>query len=237
LDSAASSSATRKKSAKTGSVKADINPLASGLIERIAKGPTTACSITWTSRCCHDQVAESREDVAQTDGEPLPILAHDTSGDPGIHLAALERAITDAAVVITRLADLGGAHGYSQHGRITILESLTPADTAAVLVHEFASAFTKIDLSSQRWKGCDGFRTYEPDSPYGYEQPYFSVQRNRAGWRIYKWDSMTVWTSPESSGTTPSDSEHHNVNKCLKSGKHLNVYNNMVNHKGENPTS
>jgi hypothetical protein len=41
-------------------------------------------------------------------------------------------------VVITRLADLGGAHGYSQPGRITILESLTPADSAAVLVHEFA---------------------------------------------------------------------------------------------------
>jgi hypothetical protein len=41
-------------------------------------------------------------------------------------------------VVITRLPDLGGAHGYSQPGRITILESLTPADSAAVLVHEFA---------------------------------------------------------------------------------------------------
>jgi hypothetical protein len=41
-------------------------------------------------------------------------------------------------VVITRLTDLGGAHGCSQPGRITILESLTPADTAAVLVHEFA---------------------------------------------------------------------------------------------------
>jgi len=40
--------------------------------------------------------------------------------------------------LITRLADLGGAHGYSQPGRITILESLSPADTAAVLVHEFA---------------------------------------------------------------------------------------------------
>ena len=40
--------------------------------------------------------------------------------------------------MITRLADLGGAHGYSEPGRITILESLTRADTAAVLVHEFA---------------------------------------------------------------------------------------------------
>lgn len=74
----------------------------------------------------------------QTDGDPLPTLAHDTTGDPGIHLAALEQAITDAGVVITRRADLGGAHGYSQPGRIMILDSLTPADTAAVLVHEFA---------------------------------------------------------------------------------------------------
>lgn len=41
-------------------------------------------------------------------------------------------------MVITRRADLGGAHGYSQPSRITILESLTPPDTAAVLVHEFA---------------------------------------------------------------------------------------------------
>jgi hypothetical protein len=47
-------------------------------------------------------------DVAQTDGDPLPTIARDATGDPGIHLAALEQAITDAGVVITRLADLGG---------------------------------------------------------------------------------------------------------------------------------
>jgi hypothetical protein len=64
--------------------------------------------------------------VAQTDGDPLPTLAHDTTGDPGIHLAAPEQAITDAGVVVTRLPDLRGAHGYSQPGRITILESPTP---------------------------------------------------------------------------------------------------------------
>jgi hypothetical protein len=50
----------------------------------------------------------------------------------------LSKRSSEAGVVITRLADLGGAHGYSQPGRITILESLTSADTAAVLVHEFA---------------------------------------------------------------------------------------------------
>ena len=74
---------------------------------------------------------------------PLPTLAHDATGDPGIHLAALEQAIANAGVVVTRLADLGGAHGYSQPGRITILESLTPADAAAMLVHEFAHLCTR----------------------------------------------------------------------------------------------
>jgi hypothetical protein len=29
-------------------------------------------------------------DVAQTDNDPLPILAHGATGDPCIHLAALE---------------------------------------------------------------------------------------------------------------------------------------------------
>ena len=73
-----------------------------------------------------------------------------------VHLAALEQAITDAGVVITRLADLGGAHGYSQPGRITILESLTPADTAAVLVHEFAHFTFRSPLCSVRPAGSIG---------------------------------------------------------------------------------
>jgi antirestriction protein ArdC len=77
-------------------------------------------------------------DIAQTDGEALATLSHDTTGDPGAHLAALEQMIADAGVQLTRAADLGGAHGYSRPGQITLLDSLTPADTAAVLVHEFA---------------------------------------------------------------------------------------------------
>ena len=85
--------------------------------------------------------------MAQTDGEPLPTLAHDATGDPGVHLAALEQAIANAGVVITRMADLGGAHGYSQPGRITILESLTAADTVAVLV---------VATENSIWRVSDG---------------------------------------------------------------------------------
>jgi hypothetical protein len=65
-------------------------------------------------------------------------LAHDTTGDPGIHLA-LEEAITDGGVVVTRLADLGGGHGYSQPGRTTVLKSLTPAESAGGLAGARAS--------------------------------------------------------------------------------------------------
>jgi hypothetical protein len=62
-----------------------------------------------------------------------------------MHLAALEQAIADADLAITRLADLGGAHGYSQPRRITIFDSLSPADTDAVLVHEFAHLCSVVD--------------------------------------------------------------------------------------------
>jgi predicted Zn-dependent protease len=61
--------------------------------------------------------------------------------------------ITEAGVVITRLADLGGAYGYSQPGRITILESFTPADSAAVLVHEFAHFVLQSVMSRQAQAG------------------------------------------------------------------------------------
>ena len=67
----------------------------------------------------------------------LATLAHDSTGDPDIHLASLEQAIADAGVVVTR-QNLGAALGCLQPGRVTILESLTPADTAAVVVREFA---------------------------------------------------------------------------------------------------
>jgi type I restriction enzyme R subunit len=47
-----------------------------------------------------------------------PTLAHDASSDPGIHLAALEQAITDAGVVSTRRADL---HGVQHPFRVAIV--------------------------------------------------------------------------------------------------------------------
>jgi len=74
---------------------------------------------------------------AQTDGGPLATLAQEAAGDPDVHLAALERAIADAGVQLTRVSNLGGAQGCSRPGQIALLDSLTPADTMSVLVHEF----------------------------------------------------------------------------------------------------
>jgi hypothetical protein len=41
-------------------------------------------------------------------------------------------------VQLLRVADLDGALGCSRPGQITVLNSLTPADTVSVLVHELA---------------------------------------------------------------------------------------------------
>jgi hypothetical protein len=41
-------------------------------------------------------------------------------------------------VQLLRVADVGGALGCSRPGQITVLNSLTPADTVSVLVHELA---------------------------------------------------------------------------------------------------
>jgi hypothetical protein len=66
--------------------------------------------------------------VLRTSGEAGQVARH---RGLGVSRTLGERVITDAGVVIMRLADLdGAAHGYSQPGRITILESLTRADTS-----------------------------------------------------------------------------------------------------------
>jgi hypothetical protein len=46
--------------------------------------------------------------VAQTDGDPLPTLSHDTIGDPGIHLAAPRRSGSRVTKTQQRLGRAGG---------------------------------------------------------------------------------------------------------------------------------
>ena len=75
-------------------------------------------------------------DIAQTDGEPLPVA--EASGDPGGKTASLKVAIQDHGIVLEYVANLGGALGISAGGRIQLLDTLSPAVEFTTLVHEFA---------------------------------------------------------------------------------------------------
>ena len=76
-------------------------------------------------------------DISQTDGEPLPEFANVT-GTPGQLIADIEQAIADAGITL-RYEDIpGAALGISSDGAITIRPGLDPAETFAILVHEYS---------------------------------------------------------------------------------------------------
>ena len=74
------------------------------------------------------------EDIASTDGDPLPEVAA-ASGDPGKKTDALRSAILKQGIAIGTADDLGGALGTSTRARIQILNGLSPAETFLVLAH------------------------------------------------------------------------------------------------------
>jgi hypothetical protein len=80
-------------------------------------------------------------DVSQTGGEALPSLPTECTGDGGDVLCErLEAYAAEKGILVeTRRID-GSAKGYaSQKGsRITLADSLTVADRAAVLIHEIS---------------------------------------------------------------------------------------------------
>jgi antirestriction protein ArdC len=76
-------------------------------------------------------------DITQTDGEPLPEVAH-ASGDPGDKIAAMRTAILASGITLEYADDLDGALGTSSGGRIQVLNGLAPAEELMVLAHEWA---------------------------------------------------------------------------------------------------
>jgi hypothetical protein len=80
-------------------------------------------------------------DVAQTEGEDLPVLRTEASGDPGAWLPTLEDAIRAAGVTLVDAVDLDGAEAASTPGRIEVLVSLSSADRFCALAHELAHEF------------------------------------------------------------------------------------------------
>jgi len=74
-------------------------------------------------------------DVAQTDGEELPDLAH-AEGDPGERLERLKAFVTARDIALAYKDDLGGALGVSKGGTICLLNGLSPAEEYCTLAHE-----------------------------------------------------------------------------------------------------
>lgn len=74
-------------------------------------------------------------DVQQTDGTPLAEFAV-IAGDPGDKLARLEAIVRTKNIQLTYAPIPGGALGMSEGGKITVVPSLSPAETFSVLAHE-----------------------------------------------------------------------------------------------------
>ncbi|MCL4740956.1 MAG: hypothetical protein KJZ54_02020 [Phycisphaerales bacterium] len=76
-------------------------------------------------------------DLSQTDGEPLPEIAH-TTGDPGHFTERLKVYVSQLGIALEYSDDLGPALGRSSNGKITLVNGLPPAQEFHVLAHELA---------------------------------------------------------------------------------------------------
>jgi antirestriction protein ArdC len=77
-------------------------------------------------------------DVAQTEGEPLPVLESTIKGDVGDKLEKLA-ALTEAHSIKLEYSDkIAPARGMSYGGLIRLLPDMQPAETLSVHIHELA---------------------------------------------------------------------------------------------------
>lgn len=78
-------------------------------------------------------------DVSQTDGDPLPEFAT-VKGDPGDYLERMRVFVAREGITLDYSDAIAPAKGICSGKQITLLPSLKPAETTAVLVHELAHA-------------------------------------------------------------------------------------------------
>lgn len=76
-------------------------------------------------------------DVSQTEGAELPEFSR-IAGEPGQKLEKLQTLVRSLNIALEFAANLGGARGLSQGGKIVVLEGLDPAEEFAVTAHELA---------------------------------------------------------------------------------------------------
>lgn len=78
-------------------------------------------------------------DLADTDGQPLPELAH-TQGDPAGNTERLKQFVSSRGIQLEYSADIYPALGLCTQGKIVLLAGQSPAEEFATLAHEIAHA-------------------------------------------------------------------------------------------------
>jgi len=76
-------------------------------------------------------------DVSQTHGDPLPEL-NTIKGEPAAYAARIKDFIAGKGIELEFAANLYGALGRSEGGKISVLQGLSPAEEFHVLAHEVA---------------------------------------------------------------------------------------------------
>jgi len=100
----------------------------------------SACEVTATD--CEKRLYGFKAvyvfDLADTDGDPLPMLSATATGDAAEHLQRMLEYSRKIRIPVTFDATIAPALGLSHGGRITLLPGMSDAETAATLCHELA---------------------------------------------------------------------------------------------------
>lgn len=93
--------------------------------------------------------ATSVFDLSQTDGDELPAPVT-VQGSPGEHLERLRDFVVSLGIELDTVEHLGGPHGVSRGGSITIQNGLDDGECFSVLVHELAHEMLHHGENAQR---------------------------------------------------------------------------------------
>lgn len=136
-------------------------------------------------------------DISQTDGEALPEFSS-VSGNPSGHADHLKAFVTTQGINLEFSDNLGGAHGVSRGGSISILNTLEPAQEFSVLVHELAHEL--LHQSKGKDRPCKTVRETEAEAVAFVVNHAIGLETNSASSdyiKLYRGDSETLASSLE----------------------------------------